>query len=82
MEKVYLPGLTRSLVKEMRHWLEQRVDESRAMRGKAIYQLGQVETVAHLTYHVNSQSGHDVYSVEKRHGVWECSCPDYIYRKT
>jgi transposase-like protein len=71
-----------SNVADMRHWLEKKVDEGRAMRGQAIYQLGQVETVAHLTYHVNSQSGHGVYSVEKRHGVWECSCPDHIYRKT
>ncbi len=66
----------------MRHWLEKRVDEDRAMRGQAIYQSGQVEPIEGLTYHVNSQSGHGVYTVEKRHGVWECSCPDHTYRKT
>ena len=52
------------------------------MRGQAIYQLGQVETVDRLTYHVNSQSGNGTYTVEKRSGVWECSCPDHIYRKS
>ena len=30
------------------------------MRGQTIYQLGQVEPVDYLTYHVNSQSGHEV----------------------
>ena len=62
--------------------MEKRVDEDRAMRGQVIYQSGQVEPVEGLTYHVNSQSGHGVYTVEKRHGVWECSCPDHIYRNT
>ena len=62
--------------------MEKPVDEGRAMRGQAICQVGRVETVAHLTYHVNSQSGNGIYTVEKRHGVWECSCPDHIYRKT
>jgi transposase-like protein len=56
------------------------VDEGRAMRGQAIYQQGEVEPVGRLTYHVNSQSGHGVYTVEKAHGVWECSCPDHVYR--
>jgi len=68
-----------AVVKEMRP--QTIVDEGRAMRGQAIYQQGQVESVDHLTYHVNSQSGHGVYTVEKLHGVWECSCPDHTYRK-
>ena len=62
--------------------MEKQVDEDRAMRGQTIYQLGQVEPVDYLTYHVNSQSGNGIYTVEKRHGIWECSCPDHTYRKT
>jgi putative transposase len=69
-------------VDDMRHWLAKDVDEGRAMRGQAIYQLGQVESVDCLTYHVNSQSSHGIYTVEKRNHVWECSCPDHTYRKT
>ena len=33
------------------------------------------------TYRVNSQSGHGVYRVLKKEAVWECSCPDHIYRE-
>ena len=69
-------------VADMRHWLAKDVDEGRAMRGQTIYELGQVAPVAHLTYHVNSQSGHGIYTVEKRNHVWECSCPDHTYRNT
>jgi hypothetical protein len=56
-----------AVVREMR--TQTSVDEGRAMRGQAIYQQGEVEPVDRLTYHVNSQSGHGVYTVEKVHGV-------------
>lgn len=56
-------------------------DEGRVMRGQAIYQLGgQVKRLDPLKYEVNSQSGHGAYRVKKRSGVWECTCPDHIYR--
>jgi transposase-like protein len=32
-------------------------------------------------YRVKSQSGHGVYTVVKKEGVWACSCPDHIYRE-
>jgi len=59
------------------------VDEDRAMRGQAIYQLGgQVKRLDPLKYEVNSQSGQGTYRVKKRSGVWECTCPDHTYRKS
>ena len=58
------------------------IDEGRAMRGKTICQTqGQIEGLSPLTYQVKSQTGHGLYTVTKRKGVWGCSCPDHIYRQ-
>jgi transposase-like protein len=57
------------------------MDEGRVMRGQAIFKLGaQIKRLDAERYAVNSQSGHGLYTVAKRNGVWECSCPDHIYR--
>jgi hypothetical protein len=57
-------------------------DEGRVMRGQAIYKLGtQMTRLDAETYHVNSQSGHGLYTVAKQDGVSDCSCPDHIYRE-
>jgi putative transposase len=51
------------------------------MRGQAIYKLGtQMKRLDAEMYQVNSQSRHGFYTVAKRDGVWDCSCPDRIYR--
>ena len=51
------------------------------MRGQAIYKLGtQMKRLDDDRYEVNSQSGHGLYTVALRNGVWDCSCPDHIYR--
>jgi len=51
------------------------------MRGQAIAkQEGQIKRLDGSTYRVGSQSGHDLYTVALRNGVWDCSCPDHIYR--
>jgi len=58
------------------------IDEGRAMRGKTICQTqGQIERLSPLTCQVKSQTGHGLYTVAKRNGVWGCSCPDRIYRE-
>jgi transposase-like protein len=56
-------------------------DEGRVMRGQAIYKSGaQIKRLDAEVYQVNSQSGHGLYTVAKRNGVWDCSCPDHVYR--
>jgi transposase-like protein len=57
------------------------VDEGRVMRGQAIYKSGsQIKRLDAEVYQVNSQSGQGLYTVAKRKEVWDCSCPDHIYR--
>jgi transposase-like protein len=56
-------------------------DEGRVMRGQALAKEGQVTRLDDVTYQVGSQSGHGLYTVAKRDGVWDCSCPDHIYRE-
>jgi putative transposase len=51
------------------------------MRGQEIAKHeGQVTRLDAERYQVGSQSGHGLYAVAKRDGVWDCSCPDHIYR--
>jgi len=60
---------------------QQEPDEGRVMRGQAIYKSGgQIKRLDSDRYEVNSQSGHGLYTVSKRDGVWECSCPDHEFR--
>jgi len=57
------------------------VDEGRVMRGQAIFKSGsQIKRLGAEIYQVISQSGHGFYTVAKRDKVWDCSCPDHIYR--
>jgi transposase-like protein len=57
------------------------VDEGRVMRGQEIAKhSGQITRLDDERYEVSSQSGHGLYVVAKRDGVWDCSCPDHIYR--
>lgn len=56
--------------------------EARELRGKEIATASnQIERLSQLNYRVKSQSGHGLYTVAKRDGVWECSWPDHIYRE-
>jgi transposase-like protein len=56
--------------------------EARELRGKEIATTSnQIERLSQLNYQVKSQSGHGLYTVAKREGVWGCSCPDHIYRE-
>jgi hypothetical protein len=56
-------------------------DEGRVMRGQEIAKHeGQIARVDDERYQVGSQSGHGLYTVAKRDGAWDCSCPDHIYR--
>jgi len=57
------------------------LDEGRVMRGQAIFKSGaQIKCLDTEVYQVNSQSGHGLYTVAKHKGVWDCSCPDHVYR--
>jgi hypothetical protein len=61
---------------------QKEIDEGRVMRGQEIAkQEGQITRLDSTTYQVGSQSGHGLYTVAKRDGVWDCSCPDHIYRE-
>jgi transposase-like protein len=56
--------------------------ETRELRGKEIATTSnQIERLSQLNYRVKSQSGHGLYTVAKTEGLWECSCPDHIYRE-
>jgi len=69
-----------AIVIEMR--FEKELDEGRVMRGQEIAKHeGKIKRLDAQTYQVSSQSGHGLYSVVKRDGVWACSCPDHIYRE-
>jgi len=56
-------------------------DEGRVMRGQALAKEGQVTRLDDVKCQVGSQSGHGFYTVAKRDSVWDCSCPDHIYRE-
>src|SRR5208283_1621025 len=59
------------------------IDEGRVMRGQEIAKVeGQIKRLDDVTYSVNSQSGHGLYTVVKGSRDWRCSCPDHIYRET
>jgi putative transposase len=52
------------------------------MRGHEIAKHeGQITRLGGERYQVASQSGHGLYVVVKRKGVWDCSCPDHVYRE-
>jgi transposase-like protein len=61
--------------------LPMQVVLNREERGRIIAATShQIERLDCFNYRVKSQSGHGLYSVVKRNGVWDCSCPDHIYR--
>jgi transposase-like protein len=58
------------------------MDQGRVMRGHEIAKHeGQITRLGNERYQVASQSGHGLYVVVKRKGVWDCSCPDHVYRE-
>jgi transposase-like protein len=58
------------------------IDEARVMRGQEIAKLdGQIKRLDDVTYQVNSQSGHGLYTVVRGSRDWRCSCPDHMYRE-
>src|SRR5208283_2676574 len=58
------------------------IDEGRVMRGQEIAKVeGQIKRLDDVTYSVNSQSGHGLYTVVKGSRDWRCSCPDHMYRE-
>ena len=60
---------------------QKEIDEGRVMRGQEIAKHeGQITRLDPERYQVTSQSSHGLYTVAKRDGVWDCSCPDHIYR--
>jgi transposase-like protein len=60
---------------------QKEIDEGRVTRGQEIAKHeGQVKRLDAERYEVSSQSGHGLYVVAKRDGIWDCSCPDHIYR--
>lgn len=56
--------------------------DGRQLKGKAIAATSdQIERLDRLNYRVKSQSSHGLYSVVKHDNVWDCSCPDHVYRE-
>lgn len=42
--------------------------------------FGSVKRIEPDSYKVKSQSGNGEYSINKKNGLWVCSCPDHVYR--
>jgi transposase-like protein len=56
--------------------------DARELRGKDIASgPNQIRRLTRWSYEVKSQSGHGLYTVVRRKGCWDCSCPDHVYRE-
>jgi transposase-like protein len=58
------------------------MEDAREVISRAIAALvDQIVCVDNERFKVASQSGKGFYTVVKRDGVWNCSCPDHVYRE-